>query len=100
MNRKTTSKALPVVARKVEPAVGHLPATFDPFSALYRVSLSCQIARDALEGKTRPETHWSVTPSEYALFNLCHAIEDLSKAVAFFNQPNPKVERREASDAQ
>ena len=88
MDKKSTKKKRPVVARKVEPVVGHLPDGFDPFVALYRVSITSKIARDALEGKLPPTIQWSVTPSEYALFNICHAIDDLAKAIACFNMPN------------
>ena len=43
----------------------------------YRCKLSCKIGRDALEGKiTMPGT---ATRLEYAVFNLLHAVEELSK---------------------
>jgi hypothetical protein len=46
----------------------------------YRVSLSCKIGRDAIEGKTKlPD---GCSPTEYAMFNLLHAVEELAKAVA------------------
>lgn len=77
------------VAVACTPVVGHLPDGFDPFAALYRVSLTSAVARDALEGKLPRTLQWSVTPSEYALFNICHAIDDLAKAIAYFNKPNP-----------
>ena len=47
--------------------------------ALYRASLSCQVGRDALEGKT--ECVHGITPGEYALYNLLHAVEDMALAL-------------------
>ena len=43
----------------------------------YRCQLSCQMGRNIIEGKTKPPA--GVTPLEYAMFNLLHAIEELSK---------------------
>lgn len=43
----------------------------------YRCQLSCQIGRDVLEGKTK--TPAGVSPLEYAVFNLLHAVEELSR---------------------
>jgi hypothetical protein len=43
----------------------------------YRCQLSCKIGRDALEGKTQPPAGCS--PLEYAVFNLLHAVEELSR---------------------
>jgi hypothetical protein len=85
---KTNAKRKPL-AVAVEPVVGHFPDGFDPFAALYRVSLTSAVARDALEGKLPRTLQWSVTPSEYALFNICHALDDMAKALAYFNMPNP-----------
>ena len=45
--------------------------------AAYRCQLSCKIGRDVLEGRTK--TPHGVTPLEYAVFNLLHAVEELSK---------------------
>ena len=73
--------------RSLHPVVGHLPDGFDPQAALYRARLSCKIARDGLEGKSNP-AHWSCTPTEYAMFNLLHAVEDIASAIAYSNQPN------------
>jgi hypothetical protein len=47
--------------------------------ALYRVSLSCKIGRDALEGIGTPIQ--GVTATQYALFCLLHAVEDIAKAM-------------------
>jgi len=44
--------------------------------AAYRCQASCRIGRDALEGKTKPPAGCS--PLEYAVFNLLHAVEELS----------------------
>ena len=52
------------------------PRTPAEWSA-YRCQLSCKIGRDALEGKTQPPTGCS--PLEYAVFNLLHAVEELSR---------------------
>ena len=47
--------------------------------AAYRCQLSCKIGRDAIEGKiTIPGR---CTATEYALFNLLHAVEDLSMSI-------------------
>ena len=43
----------------------------------YRCQLSCKIGRDVLEGKTK--TPAGVLPLEYAVFNLLHAVEELSR---------------------
>lgn len=43
----------------------------------YRCQLSCKIGRDVLEGKTK--TPAGITPLEYAVFNLLHAVEELSR---------------------
>ena len=47
--------------------------------AAYRCRLSCKIGRDVLEGKTQPPD--TVNRLEYAVFNLLHAMEDLSRAI-------------------
>ena len=46
---------------------------------LYRAQLSCKLGRDALEGKTTPPD--GVTPMEWAMFNLLHAVEDVATAM-------------------
>jgi len=56
---------------------------------LYRAQLFCRIGRDALEGKTKPPC--GTTPTEYALYNLLHAVEEIATAM----MPNVKDERRE-----
>jgi hypothetical protein len=43
----------------------------------YRCQMSCRIGRDALEGKTK--TPPGVSPLEYAMFNLLHAVEELAR---------------------
>jgi hypothetical protein len=45
--------------------------------AAYRCQLSCKIGRDALEGKTKSPA--GVSAMEYALYNLLHAVEELSR---------------------
>lgn len=45
--------------------------------AAYRCQLSCRIGRDALEGKTKAPVGCS--PLEFAVFNLLHAVEELSR---------------------
>ena len=46
---------------------------------LHRAKLSCRIGRDALDGvSTLPH---GVTASEYAIYNMLHAIEDIAKAM-------------------
>jgi hypothetical protein len=47
--------------------------------ALYRVSLNCKVGRDALEGIGTPIQ--GVTATQYALFCLLHAVEDIAKAM-------------------
>ena len=47
--------------------------------AAYRCQLSCKVGRDALEGISEPPP--GVGRIEYALFNLLHAVEELSHAV-------------------
>ena len=46
---------------------------------LFRAQLSCKLGRDALEGKTTPPD--GVTPMEWAMFNLLHAVEDVATAM-------------------
>jgi hypothetical protein len=53
-----------------------MPRTPAEWSA-YRCQLNCKIGRDALEGKTQPPAGCS--PLEYAVFNLLHAVEELSR---------------------
>jgi len=55
---------------------------------LYRAKLSCRIGRDAIEGKTRPPE--GCTSTEYALFNMLHAIEEIADALL----PNVRDEPR------
>lgn len=43
---------------------------------LYRCKLSCQLGKDVLNGKTDPPLRTSET--QYALYNLLSAIEDLA----------------------
>ena len=43
----------------------------------YRCQLSCKIGRDVLAGKTK--TPAGVSPLEYAIYNLLHAVEELSR---------------------
>ena len=47
---------------------------------LYRAALSCRVGRDVLEGtKTCPV---GTSQTEYALFNLLHAVEDIAEHLA------------------
>jgi len=46
----------------------------------YRCKLSCKIGRDALDGKTKAPQ--GVSPLEYAVFNLLHAVEELAELTA------------------
>ena len=47
---------------------------------LYRAVLSCRVGRDVLEGtKTCPA---GTSQTEYALFNLLHAVEDIAEHLA------------------
>ena len=57
--------------------------THDPLKihpGLYRAQLSCRIARDAIEGK-RHQAPPYCTATEYALFNLAHAVEEIATAM-------------------
>jgi hypothetical protein len=54
------------------------PKTPPEWSA-YRCQLSCKIGRDVLDGTTNPPA--GISRMEYAMFNLLHAIEDLSQVV-------------------
>jgi hypothetical protein len=47
---------------------------------LYRAALMCRIGRDVLEGTITPPPGTSQT--EYALFNLLHAVEDIAEHLA------------------
>ena len=53
-----------------------VPRTKDEWCA-YRCQLSCEIGRDVLDGKTKPPA--GVSPLEYAVFNLLHAVQELSR---------------------
>lgn len=48
----------------------------------YRAQAACRIGREALDGQTRAEIPPGVTRQEYAIFNLLHAVEELSKLMA------------------
>lgn len=54
------------------------PKQEPPKLGLYRARLSCRIGRDALEGKNVPP---SINPTEYALYNLLHAVEEMATAM-------------------
>ena len=47
--------------------------------ALYRAGAACRIGMDILNGKTPPPDGSSVT--QYALYNLLHAVEDIAEAM-------------------
>ena len=57
----------------------------------YRCQLSCKIGRDVLEGITK--TPHGVTPLEYAVFHLLHAVEELSNkgAMELMVEREPKA---------
>ena len=74
---KTNAKRKPL-AVAVEPVVRRK-------NALYRAGLSCAIGRDAIEG--RIEIPANVSPMEWAMFNLLHAVEEIASAI----EPNPVV---------
>jgi len=48
--------------------------------ALCRAIISCRVGRDAMDGTLPPPQ--MATPTEYALYNLLHAIEDIATALA------------------
>lgn len=48
-------------------------------AAAIRCSISCQIGRNALDGKKEPPN--DISRLEYAIYNLLHAVEDLSKQI-------------------
>jgi hypothetical protein len=58
---------------------------------LYRIKLNCAIGRDALDGKTDPPAGASRT--EYALFCLLHAMEELAQAT--IPKPNGGIDKEE-----
>ena len=73
-----------------QPAVPRGHGSLDPLvrhPGLYRAKLSCKIGRDAIEGKTQPPC--GTTPTEYAIYNLLHAVEEIADAM----MPNDEVER-------
>ena len=55
---------------------------------LYRAQLSCKLGRDAIEGKTTPPD--GVTPMDWAMFNLLHAVEEIATAM----MPNEELTLR------
>ena len=61
-------------------------------NALYRARLSCAIGRDAIEG--RIEIPANVSPMEWAMFNLLHAVEEIASAI----EPNPGIDARQAKE--
>ena len=80
---------------------GHLPRLVRPSGkprtaedwCAYRCQLSCSIGRDVLSGKSAPPH--GVTAMEFAIFNLLHAVEELSKRhvdeTDFVNMPNAEL---------
>ena len=46
----------------------------------YRAKLSCRIGQDVLNGNTKPPD--GVGRTEYALFNLLHAVEEIADALS------------------
>ena len=74
---KTNAKREPL-AVAVEPIVRRK-------NALYRAGLSCAIGRDAIEG--RIEIPANVSPMEWAMFNLLHAVEEIASAI----EPNAEI---------
>jgi len=66
--------------RKPTPPRDH--GSLDPLvrhPGLYRAQLFCMLGRDALEGTTKPPC--DATPTEYALYNLLHAVEEIATAM-------------------
>ena len=61
---------------------------------LYRAQLSCKLGRDAIEGKTTPPD--GVTPMDWAMFNLLHAVEEI--ATAMMPNANMRLEERSAAE--
>ena len=80
---KTRTKAGQTASLRCDALVRH--------PGLYRAKLSCRIGRDALEGKSRPPEF--VTPTEYAIYNLLHAMEEIADAL----MPNTKATDAEAT---
>lgn len=50
-----------------------------PIDSAYRCHLACRIGIDALDGKI--ETPEGVTPLEFAVYNLLHAVAELSEQI-------------------
>ena len=65
-------------------AIGHPDDGLVRHPGLYRAQLLCTIGRDTMEGKTTPPD--GVTPMEWAMFNLLHAVEEIATAM----MPNDK----------
>ncbi len=55
---------------------------------LYRAILSCKIGRDAIERTARPPD--GLSPTEYALYNLLHAVEEIATAFSLTDEHSPK----------
>jgi len=71
VKRMSDAEAAKAVKGSLDPLVLH--------PGLYRAQLSCRIGRDALEGKTKPPC--GTTPTEYALYNLLHAVDEIATAM-------------------
>ena len=70
------------------------PKTQEEFAA-YRCQLSCKIGRDALSGESK--TPDGVSPIEYAIFNLLHAVEELSK-INIHQKANEQTAEKETDE--
>ena len=81
MKRGSTQGEAQAPGRSLDPVVRRK-------NALYRAMLSCAIGRDAIEG--RIEIPANVSPMEWAMFNLLHAVEEIASAI----EPNPTVDPR------
>jgi hypothetical protein len=85
MNANTDKQSRHSVQRLV------MPQTEAEWCA-YRCQLSCKIGREVLAGKT--QTPIGVSPLEYAVFNLLHAVEELSRQNAAGEQPPPTTQTK------
>lgn len=77
---KTTATPRKRAANAASEALAHHPG-------LYRATLSCRIGCAAIEGTSEPPS--GVRPSDYALFNLIKAVEEIAVALAVAQKPAP-----------
>ena len=79
VKRMSDAEAAKAVKGSLDPLVRH--------PGLYRAQLFCMLGCDALEGTTKPPC--GATPTEYALYNLLRAVEEIATAM----MPNATQER-------